>query len=157
MLPIFREPHVFLGDIGEGIQECDQSIIPKTEGRYFLKKVKQDCQYTENSIVSNDNRLMPFGIFANVWHFGFVAEFTVPESAVMGADIADGVQGEEPGTHHFIRNRVFIGDLFLKVGGDAPEHRQYFPEAHDFGHHPDWQIRVGITVFFPEVSYKWLF
>jgi len=60
------------------------------------EQISQDREYAKYPLVCNWNRLVPLRIFPLTWYFRAIAQFPVPETAMMSANIPDSVQRNQP-------------------------------------------------------------
>lgn len=98
LLPTFCKAHSAKLVGGTGIQQIEQSVTPGSARRNFLQEVAQYRQNATDIVGSDLEWIMPSRMFLPGGNSGPCANASIPEPAVMGANVARGIQRDEPGS-----------------------------------------------------------
>ena len=91
IFPTLGKTHAMKRDLRVFIQQSQESGRPAALRRNACETVPTYCKYGEYPIVLDLDRLVPRPVFTSGGYFRLRSKFPIPESAVMGANIPDGI------------------------------------------------------------------
>lgn len=143
--PVVRKPHARLIVRRELENHAQKPLEPARIGSDAFEQIAQNRERAEYLPVHHFKGIVPFQPFRN---HGRIANDPVPQSAVMGADVAHGVDRHEPRVENFGAHAEVAGDTLPDLHRRAFVERDHHAEVHDVRERPvRWQVvRIAVCV-----------
>lgn len=134
--PIARHAHGGQGDSGVTIEQSKETISPAALGCNPSKEEVEDRQDGEDSVISDRSFAVPAGVVFRIRYEGLECQFPIPQPGMMGAQVADVVQRQEPGKQNLAGDAIRLRQRLLGMFSADPEEGEHVAEGHDLGGRP---------------------
>jgi len=154
--PVLGEAHIGGGNGRIFREEGLDPFLPLARRGDLAEEVKDHKHEHARAVVGQEILVIivfqvPVGMLVGLREAGGVAEHAIPKPGVVSADMTGTVESEEPAFELRGWHGKVPGDGGADRVIDALEEGEEASHAHQFGHHPDGEILVGVSVFFREV------
>src|ERR1017187_3605336 len=124
-------------------QEVFPPLTPLALRSNPQQKVMKHRHHAKQAVVGNGDGVVPVRMLVGTGNLGSDAKGAVPEAGVMGAEVANLVEGGKPRVQLPVSDAVFGGNGLLDGCLNSTEEREHGAKRHQFASHPHWQIGFG--------------
>ena len=114
-LPVTRESHAVTWYVWIICEQLLQPFVPMTLRGNAVETISTNRKHGKHAPIVDGYGSMPIGIVFRTRNHWLRAEFSIPKSAMVGADITHRVERQEPGIEHLGGHAKRSGDIFLNT------------------------------------------